>query len=116
MLRLLFFYVGTGAKLPSSCLPRSLHWAVWTNYLTLRRNSVLCASVAWKYSFGLAETEFGGGTLTGPLLALYCSGGLLSVLALLLTFVYPKGAALGATLASLLCWPLYLYFAAPGPF
>ena len=90
--------------------------AVGAQRLLQAASCALCASVAWKYSLGLAETEFGGGTLTGPLLALHSSGVFLFILALLLTFAYPKVAAMGTLLASLLCWPLYLYFTAPGPF
>lgn len=43
-------------------------------------------------------------------------GTLLFPCALLLTFFYPRIAAAIALAACLSCLPLYLYFAAPGPF
>jgi len=43
-------------------------------------------------------------------------GTVLFPLALLLTFMYPRVAAAMALAASVLSLPLYLYFAAPGPF
>ncbi len=61
-------------------------------------------------------TEFGGGALTGPLTSLNNSGGLLFLLALILTLIYPRVATICALVASLLCLPLYLYLASPGPF
>lgn len=79
---------------------------------------LLCAAVAWKspVGWGLGGTEFGGGRVTGPLLDMHDIGTLLFPLALLLTFMYPRVAAAIAFAASVLSLPLYLYFAAPGPF
>jgi len=64
----------------------------------------------------LGGTEFGGGRVTGPMLDMHDIGTLLFPVALLLTFVYPRVAAAMAIAASVLSLPLYLYFAAPGPF
>jgi hypothetical protein len=75
-----------------------------------------CVIVAQRNSFGLGGTEFSGGNVTGPILDSLEIGSLLLVLALLLTFVRPRNAAALAIVASLLCFPLYLYFTAPGPF
>ena len=77
---------------------------------------LLCVVVAQRNSLGLEGTEFSGGHVTGPLLDLLDIGSLLFVLALFLTFVYPRVAAAIAAVATLLCLPLYLYFTAPGPF
>jgi hypothetical protein len=77
---------------------------------------LLCATVAWRIGDALASSEFRGGSLTGPLLDLHDSGGLLFVLAVILTFVYRRIAAGMALVSCLLCLPLYLYFTAPGPF
>ena len=79
---------------------------------------LLCAAVAWKSSVrwaGLGATEFGGGRVTGPMLDMHDMGTVLFPLAPLLTFMYPRIAAI-ALAASVLSLPLYLYFAAPGPF
>ena len=76
---------------------------------------LVCLVVAQRNSFGLGGTEFSGGYLTGPILDSLEIGGLLFVLALVLTFVRPRIAAALAIVASLLCLPLYLYFSAPGP-
>ena len=77
---------------------------------------LVCVVVAQRNSFGFGGTEFSGGRLTGPILNALDIGSLLFVLALVLTFVRPRIAAVLAIVASLLCLPLYLYFTAPGPF
>ena len=77
---------------------------------------LLCVALAWRYGAELEGTEFGGGRITGPLLDLYDVGLLFFILALLLTFFYLRIAAAIALAASLLCLPLYLDLAAPGPF
>jgi hypothetical protein len=76
---------------------------------------LLCFAAA-QHSFGLEGTEFSGGRVTGPLFDLSEIGSLLFVVALFLTFVYPRVAAAIASVATLLCLLLYLYFTAPGPF
>jgi len=77
---------------------------------------VVCVFVALQNTDGLEGTEFSGGWLTGPLLSMADIGTLLFVLALLVTFLYPRvGAAIGLA-SSLLCLPLYLFFVAPVPF
>ena len=77
---------------------------------------LLCVVVAQRNSLGLEGTELNGGRVTGPVLDLRDIGSLLFLLAMFLTFVYPRIAAAIAVVASLLCLPLYLYFTAPGPF
>ena len=77
---------------------------------------LLCVVVAQRNSLGLEGTEFSGGRVTGPLLDLRDIGSYLFVLALFLTFMYPRVAAAIAAVSALLCLPLYLYFTAPGPF
>jgi hypothetical protein len=64
----------------------------------------------------LGGTEFGGGRVTGPLLDMYDIGSVLFAVVVLLTFAYPRAAAAMALAASALSFPLYVYFAAPGPF
>jgi len=59
-------------------------------------------------------TEFGGGTLTGPLTDFNKGGGLLFITALLLTFVYPWLAAMIALAASLFMSALHLYLTMTG--
>jgi hypothetical protein len=74
---------------------------------------LLCVVVAWMRNFG---GEFAGGRVTGPLFSMFELGSVVFVLALLLTFVYPKIAAAIALAACLVSLPLYLFFIAPGPF
>lgn len=70
----------------------------------------------WRYAYSLEGTEFSGGRLTGLLLNMKTAGALLFVLAGVMIFFYRRIAAAITILASLLCLPFYLYFAAPGPF
>src|ERR1700730_7122881 len=77
---------------------------------------LLCIILVWNYRSDLEGTEFSGGWLTGPLLDMKYVGSFMFILALLLTLPYRRIAAAIATVASLLCLPLYLYFTAPGPF
>ena len=57
-----------------------------------------------------------GGWVTGPILDISEIGTFLFVVALPMTFVSRRISGAVAVLASLLCWPLYLYFTVPGPF
>src|SRR5580658_7277345 len=77
---------------------------------------LICAAVAFKYSFDIVGTEFGSGMVTGPLLTSHVNGSILFILASILIFIYRRAASISAMLASLLCLPLYLYFVAPGLF
>jgi hypothetical protein len=77
---------------------------------------LLCIAVAWARLDDVGASEFGGGRVTGPLFVMAESGSFLFMSAIILTFFHPRIAALIALMASLLCLPLYLYFAAPGPF
>jgi len=69
--------------------------------------------VALKYVIDLEGTEFSGGQTTGPLLALQFAGAILFAIALIVTFIRPRLAAVSALVASLLCLPIYLHFVAP---
>src|SRR5437660_11724148 len=75
-----------------------------------------CALVAQRDPVGLEGTAFGGGPITDTLLRLLDIGSLLFVVALLLTFVRPRFAAVLAIAAGHLCLPLDLDFAFHGPF
>ncbi len=77
---------------------------------------VMSAFVALQDTGGLEGTEFSGGWLTGPLLSMADIGTALFLLALIVTFLYPRVAGAIALVSSLLCLPLYLYFTAPVPF
>ena len=83
------------------------------------KQSALCALstiIIWRYGSSLEGTEFSGARLTGSLLDMKDIGALLFVVALLGTFFYRRTASAIAVLASTLCFPLFLYFTAPGPF
>jgi hypothetical protein len=90
--------------------------AFGTRKLLQAASCLICVVLAQRNSFGIGGTEFSGGRLTGPILDSLEIGSLLFVLALVLTFVRPRIAAVLAIVASLLSLPLYLYFTAPGPF
>lgn len=77
---------------------------------------LLCVLFALKITVRLEGTELSGGWLTGPLLSMADIGTLLFVLALIVTFVYPRIAAVVGLASSLLCLPLYLFLVAPVPF
>jgi len=77
----------------------------------------LCAVLALRYAFPLDGTEFMGGSVTGPILKSSSMGILLFLAALPLAFMRRRRiSGLVMLLASVLCLPLYLYFAIPGPF
>ena len=77
---------------------------------------LLCVYLALQLTRGLDGTEFSGGWLTGPLLSMADSGTLLFILAIVLTFVFPRTAAAIGLASSLLCVPLCCFFIAPLPF
>jgi len=77
---------------------------------------LLCVSLALKLTNGLEGTEFSGGWLTGPLLAMAELAIILFVLALVLTFFFPRIAAAMGIVSALLCLPLYGFLLAPVPF
>ena len=77
---------------------------------------LLCVFFELQITSGLDATEFSGGWLTGPLLSMADIGTLLFVLALVLTFLFPRVAAAIGLASSLLCLPLYCFFIAPVPF
>jgi hypothetical protein len=84
--------------------------------LLLAAACFLCAYLATRGPYGLSGSEFAGGWLTGRLLDANFLGFFVFVAALLVVFVFPRVAAVVAVAASLLCFPLYLYFLAPGFF
>ena len=79
----------------------------------LALSCLVCVIVALRNTNGLEGTEFSGGWLTGPLLSMTDIGIVLFVLALIVTFLYPRIAGAIGLASSLLCLPLYLYFIAP---
>jgi hypothetical protein len=84
--------------------------------LLLAVSCLVCVVVALRNTNGLEGTEFGGGWLTSPLPSMNEIGTVLFMLALVLTFVYPRIAGAIGLVSSLLCLPLYLFFIAPVPF
>ncbi len=84
--------------------------------LWLAVSCLVSVVVALRNTNGLEGTEFSGGWLTGPLLSMNDTGTVLFVLALIVTFVYPRMAGAIGLASSLFCLPLYLYFIAPVPF
>ena len=77
---------------------------------------LLCVYLALQLTRGLDGTEFSGGWLTGPLLSMADSATLLFILAIVLTFLFPRVAAAIGLASSLLCVPLCCFFIAPLPF
>ena len=74
---------------------------------------LVCAVVCWRSLVAFEGTEFGGGTLArnqGLAALLYL------LLALILTFQYPRIAAVSALIACYFSLPLYLYLVFPRPF
>jgi hypothetical protein len=76
----------------------------------------LCAIVGWILSAPFGPSEFSGGTVTGPLLAIHDGAGYLFLLAVVVSFVHHRFAAGVALVACVLSLPLYVYVTAPGPF
>ncbi|MBS1857042.1 MAG: hypothetical protein JST11_16855 [Acidobacteria bacterium] len=73
---------------------------------------LVCAVVCWKSFLAFEGTEFGGGSLAGnQVLASF-----LFILALALSFKYPRFAAISALAACVFSLPLYLYLVFPRPF
>jgi hypothetical protein len=81
--------------------------------LWLAVSCLVCVIVALRNTNSLEGTEFSGGWLTGPLLSMIDIGTVLFVLALIVTFMFPRIAGAIGLASSLLCLPLYLYFIAP---
>jgi hypothetical protein len=77
---------------------------------------LLCLSLAIQVTSRLDGTEFSVGWLTGPLLSMANIGILLFIVALVVTFLFPRVAAATGIVASLLCVPLCCFFIAPVPF
>src|ERR1041385_1083997 len=77
---------------------------------------VLSLALVWTQAERIEGSEFTGGRVTGPIFMLFERGMFVFALAIFLTFVYRRIAALVGIVACLLCFPFYLYFLAPGPF
>ncbi len=75
---------------------------------------LLCVLLDLRITTGLGESEFSGGWLTGPLLSMDDIGSALFILAIVLTFVVPRVAAVTGLASTLLCLPLYLFFYCTG--
>lgn len=74
---------------------------------------LFCVFLAVQITSGLDGAEFSGGWLTGPLLSMADIGTVLFILALVLTFLLPRVAAVIGLASSLLCSPLYCFYVAP---
>lgn len=68
--------------------------------------------VSWKGFLAFEGTEFGSGSLAGN----KDIGGLLYIVALILTFKFPRVAAVCGLIACCASLPLYLYLVFPRPF
>ena len=77
---------------------------------------LFCIVIVWKYGISLEGTDFTGGRFTGPILDMEDLGAILFLLALLMAFFSKKISAAAALIAAALCFPLFFYFIAPGPF
>jgi len=73
---------------------------------------LVCAAVCWKSFLVFEGTEFGSGSLAGNQVL----AALLYLLALILTFKYPRLASISALIACFFSLPLYLYLVFPRPF
>lgn len=87
-----------------------------TLQLTRAATYLLCVVFIWRYGSSLGGTEFSGGKLTVPMLDMHDVGAILFLLALLLVFFSKRISAVTGLIAAVLCFPLFFYFAAPGPF
>jgi hypothetical protein len=77
---------------------------------------VVCALVGGLFAFPLGASEFGGGTVTGPLLSLHGFSLFLFLLSAVSMFFLPRIAAAIGLCAVAASLPLYLFFLAPGLF
>ena len=84
--------------------------------LLLALLSLISIAVDWKVTTRLGETEFSGGSISGPLFRMSEAAFPLFVIALLLIVRLPRAGAAVIAVASLLCTPLSLLLLAPGPF
>jgi hypothetical protein len=74
---------------------------------------LLCAVAAWNSLEDLTGTELIGGTVTGPMINVAAIAAIVLLLAVIMTFIWPRVAAIGAFVASTLCLPLYVYRTLP---
>jgi hypothetical protein len=86
---------------------------IWENFIKYFACLVSVIVVGREIDY-LGPSEFSGGYITGRLFWLADKGWFLCLLALLLTFVFRRAAAWLLLVASLFCWPLYLYVTVPG--
>ena len=80
--------------------------------LLVAASCLVCAVVCWKSFLVFEGTEFGSGSLAGN----QVSATLLYLLALILTFKYPRVASISALAGCVFSLPLYLYLVFPRPF
>jgi hypothetical protein len=86
-------------------------------YLELeQKRRSLCALLALQITGGHDGTEFSGVWLTGALLSMEDIGSSLFIIAVVLTFVFLRVAAVIGLASSVFCLPLYLCLVAPVPF
>ncbi len=74
---------------------------------------LLCAVAAWNSLEDLDGTELIGGTVTGPMINVAAVAAIVLVLAVILTFIWPRVAAISAFVACASCIPLYIYRTLP---
>jgi hypothetical protein len=77
---------------------------------------LICILALLKYGVSLDNSEFPSGRVTGVLLELYDAGLYLFIAALVLTFIWPRLAAVTGLVAASLCLPVFLYTIFPGIF
>jgi ABC-type uncharacterized transport system permease subunit len=75
-----------------------------------------CVIVLWIHLDDFGASEFSGGRITGKLFTMADLASLLFIVAVLVTILFPRIAAVIALTASLLCLPFYLYVLLPGPY
>jgi glucan phosphoethanolaminetransferase (alkaline phosphatase superfamily) len=74
---------------------------------------LFCAVAAWNSLEDLTGTELVGGTVTGPMINVAAIAAIVLVLAVVVTFIWRRVAAISALVASALCLPLYIYRTLP---
>jgi hypothetical protein len=77
--------------------------------LLLIAGCILCAFLTFKTESNSDGTEYMGGSISGPLLALLSWGSLLFVVAVAIAAIRLRAGAVIALTASALCLPLYLF-------
>lgn len=89
---------------------------VWWQKFMQAFTCLVCVAVIFLYVTRLEGSEFSGGRITGPLLAVSAWGIVLLAAGFVLTFFLPQIGAMVILISGLMSLPLFLYFLAPGPF